>query len=210
MSSNLTEQHPAEAHPDLDHLNHHTALPETGLSRRIDSLLRAVGSAMSWSWVLLMLVIIGNVLMRYLFDQGRIEFEELQWHLYALGWLFGLSYCFAADDHVRVDLLHERLSLRSQGWVELFGILCLLLPFLALVLWFAIPFIEYSWQLGEVSEAPGGLPYRWLIKSVLFIGFALLVLAALSRLSRVFALLFGRPVRRESASELSAEVSHGA
>jgi len=210
MSSNLTEQHPVEAHPDLDHLIHHTALPETGLSRRIDALLRAVGSAMSWSWVLLMLVIIGNVLMRYLFDEGRIEFEELQWHLYAIGWLFGLSYCFAADDHVRVDLFHERFSLRVQGWVELLGILCLLLPFLTLVLWFAIPFIEYSWQLGEVSEAPGGLPFRWLIKAVLFAGFALLVLATLSRLSRVCALLFGKTPAQQHKPELSAEVSHGA
>jgi len=208
MSSNLTEPHPA--HPDLDHLIHHTALPETGLSRQIDALLRLVGSAASWCWVLLMLVIIGNVMMRYLFDQGRIEFEELQWHLYAIGWLCGLSYCYAADDHVRVDLLHERFSLRTQGWIELLGMLCLLLPFLALVLWFAIPFIEYSWQLSEVSEAPGGLPYRWLIKAVLFVGFALLVLATLARLSRVCALLFGQVPANQKPAELSAEVSHGA
>lgn len=77
-----------------------------------------------------------------------------------------------------------------QGWVELLGIVFLLIPFITLVLWYAVPFVLYSWELGEVSEAPGGLPYRWLIKAVLFIGFALLALATLSRLSRVCALLF--------------------
>jgi TRAP-type mannitol/chloroaromatic compound transport system permease small subunit len=156
---------------------------------------------MSWTWVVLMVVIIFNVVMRYLFNQGRIEFEELQWPLYAIGWLFGLSYCFIADDHVRVDLIHDRLSLKAQTWIELLGIVFLLIPFLTLVLLYAVPFILYSWELGEVSDAPGGLPYRWAIKSVLFIGFGLLALAALSRLSRVCALLF----LRQSSSFILAE-----
>ncbi|MEH6648688.1 MAG: TRAP transporter small permease subunit [Motiliproteus sp.] len=177
---------------DLDHFTHHTALPDTWLSRKLDSLLNIIGNLMSWTWVVLMAIIIINVVMRYLFDEGRIEFEEIQWHLYSIGWLFGLSYCFVADDHVRVDLIHDRLSLRSQAWIELLGILLLLTPFLFIVLWYSVPFILYSWQVGEVSDSPGGLPYRWIIKSVLFIGFALLALATLSRLSRVCALLFLR------------------
>ncbi len=178
---------------DLDHFAHHTELPETRLSRVLDGVLQAIGSMTSWTWVVLMTVIIINVGMRYLFNEGRIEFEEIQWHLYAIGWLFGLSYCFVADDHVRVDLIHDQLSLKSQAWIELFGILLLLTPFLIIVIWYSVPFILYSWQVGEVSDSPGGLPYRWIIKSVLFIGFALLALATLSRLSRVCALLFMRP-----------------
>jgi TRAP-type mannitol/chloroaromatic compound transport system permease small subunit len=137
-----------------------------------------------------MAVIILNVLMRYVLSEGRIEFEELQWHLYAVGWLVGLSYCYVADDHVRVDLFHDRMSLKKQAWVELFGILFLLTPFLVVVLWYVIPFISYSWEMGEVSAAPGGLPYRWAMKTVLLIGFVLLALAVVSRFSRVVALLF--------------------
>lgn len=181
------DEHP---HIELDQIAHHTALPETRLSRFVDGLINRICDQIIWVWVVLMATIMLNVVMRYVLGEGRIEFEELQWHLYAIGWMFGLSYCFVADDHVRVDLIHDHMSLRVQGWVELFGILFLLVPFITLVLWYAVPFILYSWQLGEVSEAPGGLPYRWLIKSVLFIGFALLALATLSRLSRVCALLF--------------------
>lgn len=188
-------------HFALDTINHHTELPETGLSRLLERVLLVIGNAMSWTWVVLMAVIIINVVMRYLFNEGRIEFEEIQWHLYSIGWLFGLSYCFIYDDHVRVDLIHDHLSLKSQAWIELIGILFLLIPFIWIVLWYSIPFIQYSWQVGEVSDAPGGLPYRWVIKSVLFIGFALLALATLSRLSRVCALLFLRkPQSRATAA----------
>lgn len=177
-------------HLGLDQLTHHTELPKTSLSCAIDRLIKGIGHLFSWTWLVLMAVIILNVLMRYALSEGRIEFEELQWHLYAVGWLIGLSYCYVADDHVRVDLLHDRMSLKKQAWVEFFGILFLLTPFLVVVLWYAIPFISYSWELGEVSAAPGGLPYRWAIKAVLFIGFVLLALAVVSRFSRVVALLF--------------------
>jgi TRAP-type mannitol/chloroaromatic compound transport system permease small subunit len=166
-------------------------LPETSLSRRIDPFLAAVGQSVSWLWLLLLVIIVGNVLMRYLFDQGRIEFEEIQWHIYSIGFLLGLSYAFQADAHIRVDVLSERLSERKRAWLELYGILLCLLPFVFLIIWFSVPFVHLSWQLSEVSQAPGGLPYRWLIKSVLPVGFVLLMLAAVSRFSRVWMFLFG-------------------
>jgi TRAP-type mannitol/chloroaromatic compound transport system permease small subunit len=166
-------------------------LPETGLSRRIDPLLAAIGRAVSWLWLLLLLIIVGNVLMRYLFDQGRIEFEEIQWHIYSVGFLLGLSYAYQADAHIRVDVLSERMGERTRAWLELYGIVLCLLPFVFLIVWFSIPFVYSSWQLSEVSQAPGGLPYRWLIKSVLPLGFVLLTLATVSRLSRVWVFLFG-------------------
>ncbi|AEF55401.1 TRAP transporter small permease subunit [Marinomonas posidonica] len=170
-----------------------TKLPETRLSKHIDSLLKAIGNAASWIWVVLMGVIILNVFMRYALGEGRIEFEELQWHFYAIGWLIGLSYCFAYDQHVRVDLIHGHLSLRAKSWIELFGIVLLLLPFTCTVIWYSVPFISYSWEMHEISSAPGGLPYRWIIKSSLLVGFVLLALAIISRLSRVLALLFLHP-----------------
>ena len=141
-------------------------------------------------WLLLLIVIVANVVLRYAFDQGRIEFEEIQWHLYATGFLFGLSYALKDDVHIRVDLLHERFGPTLRAWIELYGILLLLLPFIALVLIFSVSFVAVSYQLGEVSSSPGGLPYRWAIKAVLPLGFALLLLAALSRLTQVWAYLF--------------------
>lgn len=166
-------------------------LPHTPFSRWVDLRLNQVGELTSWLWLILLATIVVNVVMRYLFGEGRIEFEELQWHIYALGFLLGLSYANVHDAHVRVDVVRARLSETTKAWIELYGILLLLLPFVLLVLIYSVPFIQYSFETSEVSEAPGGLPYRWLIKSALPIGFFLLLLSALSRLSRVTKFLFG-------------------
>ena len=131
--------------------------------------------------------------MRYIFAQGRIEFEEIQWHLYAIGFLIGLSYGYVSDSHIRVDVLREKMSPALQAWIELYGILLLLLPFILLVLIAAVPFVLYSFETGEVSEAPGGLPFRWVIKSFLIIAFLLLLFSLTARLSRIFCFLFSWP-----------------
>ena len=137
-----------------------------------------------------MVAIVANVVLRYVFGAGRIEFEELQWHLYATGFLAGLSFCVQADAHVRVDVLRERMSPRTQAWIELYGLLLLVAPFTALVLLYGVPFVTDSFVRSEISPSPGGLPFRWLIKGVLVAAFALLALAAASRTARVGAFLF--------------------
>jgi len=172
---------------------HVLVLPETSFSRAIDGLLRRIGEALSWIWLVLLAVIMLNVTMRYVLGSGRVEFEEAQWHLYAAGFLAGLSYCVQNDSHIRVDFLRERMSPRLQAWLELYGILLLVLPFVALVMIYATPFVAESFVSGEVSPSPGGLPFRWLIKLALPAGFALLALGFVARLHRVCRFLFGEP-----------------
>ncbi|MEX0943698.1 MAG: TRAP transporter small permease subunit [Pseudomonadales bacterium] len=167
-------------------------LPHNRFSRWVDRLVIHIGEYVSWVWLLLLGIIVLNVLMRYLLSEGRIEFEEIQWHLYSLGFLLGLSYSYTRDAHVRVDVIRERLSPQTQAWIELYGTLFLLLPFIMLVVVASVPFIAYSFATSEVSQAPGGLPFRWLIKSVLLIGFLVLLLSVISRLSRVLYFLFAR------------------
>jgi TRAP-type mannitol/chloroaromatic compound transport system permease small subunit len=186
-------------------LTPHLHLPETAASHLLDCWVRRVGDAVSWIWILLLAVVVTNVVLRYAFAQGRIELEELQWHLYATGFLAALSYCVESDDHIRVDFLSSRLSVRTQAWIELYGILLLLLPFAALVLVYSVPFVGHAFSQGEVSAAPGGLPFRWLIKSTLVAGFALLGVAALSRGLRVTAFLFGSPRPLARAAEASPD-----
>lgn len=179
-------------HLDIEQLIHHTELPHTRLSSALDAFVRGIGNAVSWVWAVLVAVIVVNVTMRYAFGEGRIEFEELQWHLYAVGFLIGLSYCIQNDSHIRIDIFQERFQLRTKAWIEFWGILVFLIPYTAVVLVYAPSFIEYSFGTGEVSSAPGGLPYRWAIKSVMFFAYLLILTAAISRLSRACALLFGK------------------
>ena len=111
-------------------------LPETRLSCVIDPTLSRIGQWASWLWLLLMVIIVGNVVLRYAFGEGHIEIEEIQWHIYSFGFLLGLSYAYQADSHIRVDVLHERWSRRTQAWIELYGILLFMLPFIAVILIF--------------------------------------------------------------------------
>ncbi len=166
-------------------------LPHTTFSRRIDGLINSLGQAMSWLWLVLLCVIVLNVVLRYAFGEGRVEFEEIQWHLYSAGFLLGISFAYSGDNHVRVDVIHERLSARHQAWIELYGILLFLLPFIVLIIFYSLPFVADSFAFGEVSQAPGGLPLRWLIKAVLPLGFSLLLLTTIARLHRVWVFLFG-------------------
>lgn len=156
-------------------------------------MLNGIGNAVSWIWVVLLAVIVCNVVLRYALSEGRIEFEEIQWHLYSVGFMLGLSYALQHDAHVRVDVLHERLQPTTRAWIDLYGIVLFLMPFIAMMMIYGVPFVADSFATGEVSSSPGGLPYRWAIKSVLLIGFGLLGVAAFSRLTRLWKYLFLTP-----------------
>ncbi|SEI55645.1 TRAP-type mannitol/chloroaromatic compound transport system, small permease component [Allopseudospirillum japonicum] len=159
----------------------------------LDAGIQAIGRVFAWSYVLLVAVIILQVVLRYGFNQGLVMLEELQWHLYALGVMFGVSYAQTTNSHIRVDLFHMRMSRRRQAWVEVLGILFLLLPFVYVVLSNSFGFVYDAWRINESSAAPTGLPWRWLIKSVIPLSFALLGLAACARLLRELHFLFHRP-----------------
>ncbi len=187
-------------------LPHQEQLPQTKLSSAISRIFTSLAGVLSWIWLLLVGVVVLNVTMRYLFGEGRIEFEEIQWHLYAIGFLIGLATCMDTDNHIRVGVFHDRMHPRSQAWIELYGLLLLFFPFVVMVLWFSVPFIQYSFAISEISDAPGGLPFRWAIKSVLAISMVLLLIAGMSRLLRVSCYLFGHPRSIEANTKDLANV----
>ncbi|MCB2101565.1 MAG: TRAP transporter small permease subunit [Rhodobacterales bacterium] len=164
-----------------------TELPRTRFSEALDGFVQRVGNLASWVWVLLVAVIVVNVTMRYAFGRGYIAFEEAQWHLYSVGWMVGLAYCVQNDNHIRIDILHEGFRPRTKAWIDFLGILLFLIPYVAIVLIYSPNFIQYSFSTGEISDAPGGLPFRWAIKSLMFFSFLLLLVAALARLARAWA-----------------------
>jgi TRAP-type mannitol/chloroaromatic compound transport system permease small subunit len=178
---------------------HALSFPRTTASDRLEAIVDVVGKACAWLWVVLIVLIVVNVALRYVVGTNFIAMEELQWHLYAVGFLMALSFAMLADGHVRVDVMAERLSLRTRAWIELFGIGLLILPFVYVVVSYAIPFVQRAWQIGEVSAAPGGLPYRWILKSFIITGFVFIGIAAVARLLRVTAFLFGLPPPKTDA-----------
>jgi TRAP-type mannitol/chloroaromatic compound transport system permease small subunit len=190
------QQRPSSPPPHSGVPVHHTELPTNAISGAIDALVDRIGFLFSWLWVVVVGVILYAVIGRYAFDQGTIMLEEITWHLAGAAWLIGLSYTLVSDHHVRVDVLHERFSLRTQAWIEIFGLLLLLIPFLIIAQDSMIPYFWSSFLQGEESQAPAGLPARWALKFFLPLAFGLLLLAAVSRLLKCTTLLFGWPRSR--------------
>ncbi|MEJ2718751.1 MAG: TRAP transporter small permease subunit [Deltaproteobacteria bacterium] len=158
----------------------------------LDGFILRIGRFLAWANGVLILVIVLQVVLRYGFGHGLVILEELEWHLYSLAFMFGLSYALVSDSHVRVDLLSGRLSVRTRAWIEVLGKVFLLFPFIAVVIYYGIEFFWASWVLNERSLAPMGLPWRWAVKAVVPVSFALFGVAAVSRLIRSFGILMGR------------------
>lgn len=123
-----------------------------------------------------------DVTMRYLFRNGSVALQELEWHLFALVFLFGAAYTLKHDEHVRVDLIYssQRLSDRHRAFIDIFGNLFFLLPFAAMIIWTSIPFAYEAFIHAEISPDPGGLTHRWILKAAIPVGFILLALQGLA------------------------------
>lgn len=166
-------------------------LPHTAFSRFTTPLFKGLATICKLTWLLLLSVIIVNVSMRHVLGEGYVQLEELQWHLNALAFMLAIVYVYDSDDHVRIDLLSEKMRPRTRAWIELYGTMLLLLPFVLLVLIYSIPFVQHSFSVGEVSPSPGGLPFRWLIKLVIPVSCSLMLIALCARLSRIWCFLVG-------------------
>jgi len=169
------------------------ALPYNRISRPLDRLLVAIGEASAWLWLAVLLVVLANVFNRFALSRGSIALEEMSWHLFGAALMLALAYAVVRDDHVRVDVLSERFSLRSRAWIELVAIVLLALPVIALMIDALIPYAYKAYLYNERSQAPSGLPHRFIFKSVLPIGLVLVALALLSRALRCSTLLFNFP-----------------
>lgn len=153
------------------------------LAGAIDAFIDLVGRCVSWLALVLALVMGGNVLLRYGFSLGWIWTQELEWHLLVPICLFGMSYALRHGEHVRVDVLFDRFSQRTKLRIDVISAI-LGMAFSVLVVWLSIPYLEQSWSVGEGSANPGGLDARYIVKSAIPIGFALLFLQSLSQAIR--------------------------
>ena len=147
------------------------------VERAINRFSDLLGKIAALLFILLLLNVFYDVIMRYLFNDVSIGMQELEWHLYATIFLLGVPYALFKEGHVRVDIIYEGLSPKRQALIDLLGTLFLLLPFTILVAKYGIDFTLESFDLGERSGDPGGLPYRWLIKAVIPFAFIMMTVS---------------------------------
>ena len=149
-----------------------------------EAIILKVSAVCCWSSALLIVVIILNVTMRYGFNNGLILFEEIQWHLYAIGIMFGLSYAEITNSQVRVDVVASMLKPKTVLKWEVFGAIFFIFPTIFVILFNSFDYVANSYMLGESSSSPLGMPFRWAIKAAIPASFILLAMAVLARLFR--------------------------
>ncbi len=171
------------------------------ICRWIDTLNKWVGRGVSWVTFLVVLVVFVDVVMRYAFNISFVFVQELEWHLFAFIFLMGAGNTLLKDGHVRVDIIYQRLGPRGQAWINLLGVLLFLIPGCYLIIVTSSKFTITAFQTMEGSPDPGGIPYRYIIKSTIPIGFILILLQGISMGIKSFFTIIGKDLGLETQKE---------
>jgi TRAP-type mannitol/chloroaromatic compound transport system permease small subunit len=150
------------------------------ITRLIDSINEWVGSGVAWVTLGLVLVVFVDVVMRYLLNKSFVFTQELEWHLFGFIFLIGAGYTLLHDGHVRVDIIYQRLGIKGRAWTNLLGVILFLIPGCIMVISTSWQFAANSFSMMEGSPDPGGIPFRFIIKGCIPVGFTLLLLQGFS------------------------------
>ena len=154
------------------------------IAERIESVIDLFGKVASWLTLSIVLLIVINVILRYSMSLGSVWAQELEWHLLAAMILFGISFSLLRGDNVRVDMFYANYTPQKKYIVDLVSaILTIIIAVFFVKL--SINYVGQSFSIGEKSPDPGGIPMRWLVKSLIPIGFSLLALQGFAEMLRV-------------------------
>lgn len=161
------------------------------ISKKLDHSAERIGQITSWLIFILVLQVAGDVLFRYFFQISSIAEQELQWHILAAIAMFGSAYTFQQEEHVRVDLVYSLYSKKVKIIMDILISLLIIIPFSLFIIYLSSQFVIQAYVNGEISADPGGLPYRYLVKSLIPLGFTLILLQGISVLLRSITQLKG-------------------
>jgi TRAP-type mannitol/chloroaromatic compound transport system permease small subunit len=161
------------------------------ISDRLESVIDWTGRGTAWICIVLVVLVAFNVILRYAFRLGPVALQELEWHLMSPIALIGMSYAMRHGDHVRVDIFFDRFGKSLQESINL--VAAIVTVIIAIVVFkLSLGFVYQAYAIGEGSPDPGGLPYRFLLRAFIPLGFALLGVQAVANAIRHGLYLFGR------------------
>ena len=137
------------------------------LANRIDRVNGAIGRAAAWAVLFVVVVQFVVVLLRYVFGLGSIWLSESIMYGHAILFMLAAAWTLRENGHVRVDVFYADAAPRTKAWIDLVGALLLLLPFMLVLMWFALPYVARSWAILERSRETSGLPVVFLLKTLI-------------------------------------------
>jgi len=162
----------------------------------IDRLIAAIGRAAAWLALVIVLLQFAVVVLRYAFGVGSIWLSESVIYGHAALFLLAAAWTLQVGSHVRVDIFYADAAPRTKALVDLAGALLLLIPFMAVILWFALPYVARSWAIFERSRETSGLPFVYLLKTLIPLFALLMALQGVSQAIRASLVLRSSSVPR--------------
>jgi TRAP-type mannitol/chloroaromatic compound transport system permease small subunit len=187
-------------------------------SNDIETVVNRIGKTATWLFVPMMVIIFYDITQRWIinYQPGFLEsafylqsakMQEMQWHLHGALFMLCLGFAYVKDAHVRIELVRDNMSPRTRVWVELLGAALFLFAYCAVLTRYGWTFAERAFATGESSSAPTGLAQRWIVKSMLPLGFVVLGMTGVSAVLRCIVYLFG-PDDMKNASGRYAATHH--
>ncbi len=161
-----------------------------GISRLIDRITEIIGKSVSWLILVAVLVSAGNAIIRKIFNMSSNAWLEAQWYLFGAAFMLAAAYTLSQNEHIRIDVVYGKFSRRTQHWIDLFGHVFFLMPFVLLMTYYLVPYVLMSVRSQEGSSSAGGL-IVWPAKAILLFGFVLLVLQGISEIVKKVAIMTG-------------------
>lgn len=179
------------------------------LSQGIDAINSWIGRHLSWLILVAVLISSANATVRKLFDESSNAWLELQWVLFGIVFLLCAPWTLLSNEHIRIDIINSFWPKKVRDAIDVIGHTFFLIPLCIVMILTSVPFFLRSWEINEQSANAGGLP-QWPAKSLLMIGFTLLLIQGISELIKRIAIMRGLipdPYERQPSS-LEAEVEH--
>ncbi len=161
----------------------------SALADCIDRFNRAIGRAVAWLALAIVVVQFALVLARYVFSFGSLWLTQSVIYFHATLIMLAAAWTLSAGGHVRVDVFYAHASARTQAIIDLIGSLLLLLPFVLTLLWLSVPYAARSWAILERSQEVGGLPLVFLLKTLIPLFAVLMALQGVAQAIRAWAVL---------------------
>jgi len=155
----------------------------------IDWLNSTIGRAAAWLCLAVVAIQFAVVVLRYVFGSGSIWLQESILYSHAALFLLCAAWTLKSDGHVRVDIFYSTASPRSKAKIDLIGALLLLIPFAGAILYFSWPYVARSWTIFEGSRESSGLPFVFLLKTLIPVFAAMLILQGIAQAIRASSVL---------------------
>ena len=169
--------------------------------KTIDRFNDLIGNSIKWLTLAMVLVTFLVVVLRYAFSTGWIAMQESVVYLHTIVFMLGAAYTLKKNGHVRVDIFYEKMSPRSKAWVDLLGVIFLLIPFCLFIIIISWNYVSLSWSLQESSREAGGIPAIFLLKTTIPLMAVLLILQGIAEGLRSILLLTGQALPSDNSNK---------